>query len=101
MSDILPKLKLYMFLCFLNVLVSLGFSLAKMGYEQKTDITGLLTSLGTAFIPFASLIQMIFTGMSVPPEALLFIGIFTGVISGVQTYIILMMVINVLPLFDV
>jgi len=101
MSDVLPKFKQYIFLCFLNVLIVLGFNMMQWGYNKSFDIIGLLGGFATAFIPFASMIAMVFTGNNIPVEVLSLVGIFTGVISAFQIWLIVMMILNILPLWDV
>jgi hypothetical protein len=101
MSDVLPKFKLFMFISVMSILLNLGYNIYLSALNDSVNILLLLSGFGTAFIPFINTISLAFTLTNVPVEVIAFIGIITTAISIVQTYLIAIMILNLLPLEDV
>jgi len=97
----MPKVKYYLFLSVFAIVISIGFTVTKFAYTNTGDIVTLLTGIGLSFIPFASTILFVFTSLNLPSEVLLFIGILTGIISGLQTYLIAEIILNHIPTINI
>ncbi len=96
MADILPKLKYYLFLTGILVIINMGIFACK----QTIDIMSLLASVGTSFIPFAGLITLFVFPGGLPVEFLAFAGVVIGVVSGILTYMLSQLIIADLPFFN-
>lgn len=101
MADINPKLKMYIFLCTIAVFLNLGFNIMKMAYANSLDIIGLLAGFITAFIPFASTITLTFSLSLVPIEVIALVGIITGIISAIQAWLLIEIIVSHIPFVDV
>jgi hypothetical protein len=97
----MPKLKLYVFLSIFQILLNLGVFLMNCINNNSLDLLTFFGTVGTSFIPFSSLFPLLFTGLDIDVTALAFIGIFTGIISGLQTYLIAEIILSHIPLVDV
>lgn len=96
MSDILPKFKLYLFICFISFLINLSV-LALKGLTS-TNVAGLglidFAGMGIgSFVPFVSLTMLI--GLNVPLIVSTFLGSIMAVMSGIQVFIIAMFVLQI------
>jgi hypothetical protein len=89
MSDVLPKMKLYIFISFLNLFIGLGVFCLK----NSLDIGQFLLSTSTAFVPFISLVNLAF--VNAPVEIMLMIGLVTGIMSGIQVFILTMVIMQI------
>lgn len=94
MADILPKLKLFFFLGVLQLIINVGISLASTNF----DLVGWFGMIGSAFVPFVSMIGVAFSGFPVEVNAL-FVAI-TGIISGLQLYMIGTTIWSLIPFVD-
>jgi hypothetical protein len=95
MSDILPKIKLYILLSIINLIINLGticFKLITTSTLEFSSIALIIADIGGSFVPFVSLVSIALMGL--PTEVFALIGIFTGIISAVQTFIIAMMILS-------
>jgi hypothetical protein len=101
MSDVLPKFKLYLFMSVASIIISIGYSLMLMVYANEFNILVLLSGFGTGFVPFTTLITVAITVTYLPIEAIAFITILTSVISIIQTYLIVTILLNYFPTVDV
>jgi hypothetical protein len=63
------------------------------------NILGFLATISFSFAPFVSFISLAFSGL--PLEALAFIGIFTGLISGLQLYLIIEIIASHVPTVNI
>lgn len=97
MSDILPKVKMYLFLTLILVLINISLFIAK----QSTSITDLVATIGTSFIPFAGLIILLIFPSGLPVEFIAFAGVIISIFSGIITYLLIEIILNHLPLIDV
>ena len=100
-SDIMPKVKYYLFLSVFTIVISIGFTLTKFVYSNYGDVGSILLGIGTSFIPFISTVTLVFTSLSLPVEVLAFIGILTGIISSIQIYLIIEIALNHLPTVNI
>lgn len=97
MSDITPKLKLYIFLSLIKLIINLGgifYTVISTNVLNVGQVVIGVVGLGTSFIPFVDLIS--FALMGLPTEILALIGIFTGLLSAIQTVILAMMILQVI-----
>lgn len=101
MADILPKIKLYIFISIINALIMLGYNISRMAYQGNLDLIGLLGGFGTSFIPFTSTIQVVLTGYTLPVEIIALSGIATAILSGIQTFVLTSVIANYIPFVDV
>jgi hypothetical protein len=100
----MPKLKLFLFLSIFQIIINIASWLNNivndnLYYPYSFDLLSLFTNIGTAFIPFISMITLVFSNMDV--VALAFILIFTGLISGIQAYLIIEIVASHVPTVNV
>lgn len=97
MSDILPKVKMYLFLTLILVLINIAVFIAK----QSSNIGEIAISIGTSFIPFAGLISLLVFPSGLPVEFIAIAGTIISIFSGVVTYLLIEIIINHMPLVDV
>jgi hypothetical protein len=97
MSDILPKVKMYLFLTLILVLINIAVFIAK----QSTSIFDMIATIGTSFIPFAGLISLLVFPSGLPVEFIAFAGTIIGIFSGIVTYLLVEIILNHMPLIDV
>lgn len=95
----MPKLKLFLFLAVFQIFINIACFLNNSINNSNFDLLAMLGGVGISFVPFVSLLQLIFTNLT--PEALAFIGIFTGIISAIQTYLIVEIVLSHLPTVNI
>ena len=96
MSDIMPKVKLYIFISIMCLIVNIGIILSFIagnvsGYSIM-DIAMSGSAIITAFIPFVSIIS--FALLGIPLEIFLFATIMIGIFSTVQTLLIAFMILQ-------
>lgn len=94
MADILPKLKLFLFLSIIQLVINLGISIASGAF----DIIGWAGMIGGAFVPFVSMIGLVFSGFPVEVNAI-FLAII-GIISGLQAYMVGTTIWSLIPFVD-
>lgn len=90
MSDILPKLKTFIFITIMMVLINMSLWICK----QSTDIGLFIASIGTSFIPFVSLIVLFVYPVGLPIEFIAFASIIVVIFSSVQTVLIAMFILQ-------
>jgi hypothetical protein len=95
MADILPKMKIFIFLSVFQLLINLAISMTSLTF----DLIGWFAMIGTAFLPFSSLIPLAI-GTNFPLEVKAFIGIFITIISGIQLYMIGSTIWSLVPFVD-
>lgn len=90
MSDILPKLKTFIFITIIMVLINMSIWICK----QSTDIGLFIASIGTSFIPFVSLITLFLYPVGLPIEFIAFATVIVVIFSSVQTVLIAMFILQ-------
>lgn len=90
MSDILPKLKMFIFITIIQVLINMSIWVCK----QSTDIGLFIASIGTSFIPFVSLITFFLFPVDLPIEFIAFSSIVVIIFSSVQIVLMAMFVLQ-------
>lgn len=95
MADVLPKIKMWIFLSIFKLMITISVTLA----SGKIDLLGLFGSIGGAFVPFVELIAIVTTGF--PIEIISFISIFTAIISAIQIYLLIVIIANFVPTVNV
>lgn len=95
MADALPKVKMWIFLSTFKLIINISVILS----SGKTDLLGLFSSIGGAFVPFVELIGVATSGL--PVEVIGFIAVFTGIISAIQLYLIIVIIANFVPTINV
>lgn len=96
MADILPKIKLYLFLTTMMVILNIGIWCCK----QSTDLLGAIATIGTSFIPFAGLITLFAFPSNLPPEFLAIAVVIIGIFSGILTSILATSIWSLIPFID-
>jgi hypothetical protein len=97
MSDILPKVKMYLFFTLVLVLINIALFISK----QSTNIIDLVATIGTSFIPFAGLVTLLVFPSGLPVEFIALAGCLIAIFSGIVAYLLLEIIINHLPLIDI
>lgn len=97
MSDILPKVKMYLFLTVILVLINVAVFISK----QSINTIDLLATIGTSFIPFAGLVTLLIFPSGLPVEFIAFAGVIIAIFSGIVSYLLLEIIINHMPLIDI
>jgi len=92
MSDVTPKMKLYVLLSLISLGINVGVFLTACIINTTFDLGTLVLSSGGSFIPFVSLFGLASLGL--PVEIAGLIGLFTGIISGIQTFILAMIILQ-------
>ena len=102
MSDVLPKMKLYLFLSIVTLLINLSIlGVATLSNSQTESIgtatvmTDLAIASGTAFIPFTSLINIATLDLIDIPMLLVFYTLVTVIISAIATFILVMILLQI------
>lgn len=98
MSDVLPKFKMYMFVSFIAIVITLGFNLMVCAYTNSFDILLILSGFLLPLIPLAegiTLFALSFSYPSVPAEVFAFVGIINIIIGIVQAFILAMFILQV------
>ena len=90
MSDILPKLKMFIFITIIQVLINMSIWLCR----QSTDIGLFIASIGTSFIPFVSLIPLFLFPVGLPVEFIAFATVIVVIFSSVQVVIMAMFILQ-------
>ncbi len=94
MSDIKPKAERYILISIFIMLLNIGGWV----FSISSDITGSLltfaTGIGTAFLPFVSLISLAFLGL--PEIVIIIVGVFITIFSGVQAFFLAMMILQII-----
>ena len=101
MASVIPKFKLYLFVSIVSILIGIGYSLMTMVYAGEFNILLLLSGFGTGFVPFISIITITITATYLPVEVIAFVGVITTIVSIVQTYLIVTILLNYLPTVNV
>lgn len=90
MSDILPKLRTFIFITVIMVLINMAIFVCR----QTIDIGTFIASIGTSFIPFVSLIVLFVFPSGLPIEFLAFVGVIVGILSSIQVVLIAMFILQ-------
>jgi hypothetical protein len=101
MASVIPKFKLYLFMSVFSILIGIGYSLMLMVYANEFNILVLLAGFGTGFVPFTTLITLVITVGYLPIEVIAFVTILTTIISIIQAYLIITILLNYFPTIDV
>lgn len=97
-AEVLNKVKPFIFLSFFQLFINIAIFLSAAITNNDFNILALIGLTGGAFVPFISLAGVVMSGF--PVEVSAFVGIFTGIISAIQTYLIVEVVLSHLPLVD-
>jgi len=95
MSDVLPKIKLYLFISIIQLIVNFAVLIVTMASDSSINVNMLVlgsSEVGGAFVPFISLIPLAVIGF--PVELTAIIGIVTGIFSVLQALIIFLLVLQ-------
>lgn len=97
MSDILPKVKGYIFVSIISLIINIGIILVHIIQVNSIDLSTIgftLAGMGSSFIPFVSMLPL--TTLDIPTEILLLLGLFTGIISAYQLILMAMMLLQII-----
>lgn len=99
MSDVLPKIKLYLFISLIQLVINIGIIICNLAttntYSSDFTATALISGavgVSGAFVPFISLISLALVGF--PAELNFLFGIATGIFSALQTLIIFLLILQ-------
>jgi hypothetical protein len=121
MADITPKLKLFLFISLLSLLINFCACAVAMidtnpninEYGKTTDteiisgtyqdntnisITNFALATATSFVPFVDLVNLAFLDLDI--FTLLIIGIIVGIVGALKLLLIIAMTTNLLPFFN-
>lgn len=96
MADVLPKMKMYIFLTLILVLINISVFISK----QSINIGDLIISIGTSFIPFAGIVTLLVFPSGLPVEFLALASVIIGIFSGIVTYLLVEIVYSHFPTVD-
>ena len=95
MASIMPKFKLYTLISIFSLLINIVvWIFTTLNFSLITFAT---TGVIGGFIPFVSLINLAVTMPDLPSEIIAIIGVFTLMFSIIQTFLIIVMIANVVP----
>ena len=120
MAGVMPKIGLYLFLSLICLMINLSFFFTAMIVDENqnidsfmgeatykedelliesddADITNFAFATGGSFVPFVSLIPIAISGETLPPEVTVITGLVVGIISAVQIFLLLVIVLNLAP----
>jgi len=100
MASALPKLKYYLLISVFLVIISMGLFCYTSAVNNNIDLLTFIGGLAGAFIPFGSTFTVIVSGIG-EPVLLAFLTLLTGILSGIQIYLLVVIVANFIPLVDV
>jgi hypothetical protein len=60
----------------------------------------MIASIGTSFVPFASLIGLVIFPAGIPMEFIVFAGLITGIFSGIVSWMLGEIIYSHLPFID-
>lgn len=89
MADVLPKFKMYLFISIITMIFNIIISF----FRPNFSFGYLAVGAGTAFLPFASLLNLI--DFNIDGTVLLFIAIITTLMSTIQAFILAMIILSV------
>lgn len=95
MADVTSKVKMFLFLAFISLLINVSIAI----FKEPFDLSSVLVMGVTAFIPFADVIGVAF--LNLPVEMMAIMLIITGIMSALKIFYLAIMVINILPTFNV
>jgi len=92
MSDVLPKMKLYFLISLVMLCINLGVFLCGSIINNSFDFSSFALSSGGSFVPFISLVSLAL--LNIPVEISIIIALFTSILSGIQTFILAMFILQ-------
>lgn len=95
MSDVLPKIKLYLFISIIQLIMNLAVLIVTLASDSSESVNVFVlgaSEVGGAFIPFISLIPLAVIGF--PVELTAIIGVATGIFSSLQAIIIFLLILQ-------
>jgi hypothetical protein len=99
MSDVMPKVKLWLFLSIVSLLINIGAFCVSAISNTGVSFGSFIGSALTSFIPFVDLINLAF--LNLPTEIMIIVGIATGIISILKAYLLIVIIFNFFPTIDV
>lgn len=103
MSDVLPKMRLYLFLSITTLLINLSIvGVATLSNSQTVSVdiatvgADLAIASGTSFIPFTSLINIATLNLVDIPMLLLFYTLIILIISAIAAFILAMVLLQII-----
>ena len=88
MSDVMPKIKTYLFISVIQLMLNIGIYVFSLD-NIDNYLMSFSATVGEAFLPFVSLINLGSVGILEGNPVAIISGIVTGIMSGLQTLIIL------------
>lgn len=95
MADILPKFKLYTTISIMQIIMNIVILIFQSDLSSiNSTLVGTVSIIG-GFLPFASILNYAFLGL--PSLLMSIVSIFTVIFSIVQTFLIVVMIANIVP----
>lgn len=103
MSDVLPKMRLFLFLSFISLLLNLSIvgvatlsNSANIPVDTATVSVDLAVASGSAFVPFVSLINIATLNLVDIPMLLIFYTLVTLVLESMKLFIVAMVLLQII-----
>jgi len=122
MGETTTKIKLYLFLSFICLMINLAIcatafatnstnntintgsdntNINATGYNGTVDsVTATFVGVGTSFVPFIGLINIATLNLASVPMLMVFYILVTVILSILQSFIIALIILNMLPFFN-
>lgn len=85
MASIIPKLKLFLFVSFIGMLINIMAFVMSFAMNGSANIDNFIAQVGTSFLPFVDIVSLVFLGFPVEVFAIFtVISIITGAIKVVM-----------------
>jgi len=97
MGNVIPKLKMFMFLSIISLLINIAITITVNGEIGNVFVAG-----ATSFIPFTDLAFNLFQSIgNMPLEFIAVMTLVTLIMSALKTYLIFIMLLNPVPTINV
>lgn len=120
-ADVTPKLKLFLFISIISLLINLSVVACSYAQETNTPLTtgmtqeeinnenvnasteiyGKIAVAGTtSFIPFFDLLNIITLNLAEIPLFAVIYAVIVSILSAIKTFILIAIIVNLLPFFN-
>lgn len=99
MADVTPKIKTYLFISLICLLINLGVYITSLVSSPNNALNGFILSTMTSFLPFFDIVSMAF--LNLPSDIFIMMGIILGIFGFLKAYFLVVIIANFIPLVDV
>lgn len=96
MAQITPKIKMFIFVCFISVAINMSACMISWGMSNDINLGSFVTSGATSFLPFVDLVSLSFLNFS--GDIYMLFAIITIVLGAIKLALILLAVLSALPI---